>query len=117
MTQVRRFGRNALAALLCLSLAIWSVAPGTGHVPSILEVIADHAEMIAEHGHSHGMEEDLLWALHGHSHDVADHDHSQALLAFAAGSHPIFGYRDDFRLHPSTGGPHRIYMIERPPRA
>lgn len=115
--QLRTFGRSALAALLCLSLAVWSVAPSASHIPSVFEVVADHAEMIAEHGHSHGLEEDLYWAIHGHSHEVADHDHSQALLAFAAGSHPSLGYRDDFRLRPSTGGPHRVYLMERPPRA
>lgn len=39
--------------------------------------------MIASHGHSHGFEEDLIWSMHGHSHDVADHDHSQAVLTQA----------------------------------
>ncbi len=114
---LRRFGRSALAALLCLSLAVWSIAPSASHIPSVFEVVADPTEMIAEHGHSHGLEEDLYWALHGHSHEVADHDHSQALLALGEGSHPSLGYRDNFRLRPSTGGPHRVYLIERPPRA
>ncbi|MDM7459793.1 MAG: hypothetical protein P3W94_010725 [Paracoccus sp. (in: a-proteobacteria)] len=117
MKQLRTFGGSALAALLCLSLAVWSVAPSASHIPSVVQVVADHADMIAEHGHSHGLEEDLYWAIHGHSHEVADHDHSQALLAFAAGPRPSFGYRDDFRLRSSTGGPHRVYLIERPPQA
>jgi len=115
--QLRTFGRSALAALLCLSLAVWSVAPSASHIPSVFEVVADHAEMIAEHGHSHGLEEDLYWAIHGHSHEVADHDHSQAMLVLGASSHPSSGYRDSFRLRPSSGGPHRVYLIERPPRA
>ncbi|MEX1236075.1 MAG: hypothetical protein WEB56_13915 [Roseovarius sp.] len=114
---LRTFGQNALAALLCLSLTVWSIAPNANHAPLVFEVVADHAEMIADHGHSHGLEEDLYWALHGHSHDVADHDHSQALLALGAGTHPSWGYRDNFRLRPSSSGPHRVYMIERPPRA
>ncbi|MBY6117460.1 hypothetical protein KUW09_24945 [Mameliella alba] len=45
-----------------------------------MQVLADHAEMIAEHGHSHGLEEDIAWAMHGHSHDNVDHDHSVAVL-------------------------------------
>jgi hypothetical protein len=114
---LRTYGRSALAALLCLSLVIWSLAPSMSHTPSVFDVVADHAEMIAEHGHSHGFEEDLYWALHGHSHDVADHDHSQALLALGASGHPFWGNRDNFRLRPSSGGPHRVYLIERPPRA
>lgn len=117
MEQLHIFARNALAALLYLCLAVWSVAPSAGHIPSVSEVVADHTEMVAEHGHSHGLEEDLYWALHGHGHDVADHDHSQALLALGAGSHALSGYRDNVKLRPSPDGPHRVYMIERPPRA
>ena len=85
--------------------------------PSVFKVVAEHTEMIAEHSHSHGFEEDLYWALHGHSHDMVDHDHSQALLALGAGSQPSWGYRDNLRLRPSSYGPHRVYLIERPPRA
>lgn len=69
-----------LAGLLCvLALLVSSIVP-TPHVPRLMQVLTDHAEMIAEHGHSHGLEEDLSWALHGHSHEKADHDHSPALL-------------------------------------
>lgn len=110
-------GKATLAALLCLTLAIWSIAPRASHVPSLLEVVADHAEMIAEHGHSHEFEEDLYWALHGHSHDVTDHDHSQVLLALGALSNAMPGYRDGFRARPASDGGHRAYAIERPPRA
>ena len=117
MRPLQTFGRSALAALICLSLVVWSIALSASHTPSVFDVVADHAEMIVEHGHSHGLEEDLYWALHGHSHDVADHDHSQALLAFGTGSHPTSDYRDSFRLRPSSGGPHRVYLIDRPPRA
>ncbi len=105
------------AALLCLSLAVWSIAPAANHVPSVLGVLADHTDMIAEHGHSHGLEEDLYWALHGHSHDMADHDHSQALLAIGAASYPSWAYPDNFRLRPSSDGPYRVYLLKRPPRA
>lgn len=61
---------SVLSALVCLSLVIWSLAPSASHVPYIFEVVAEHTDMIADHGHSHGFEEDLFWALHGHSHDV-----------------------------------------------
>ena len=40
----------------------------------------DHAVMVTEHGHSHGSEEHIAWALHGHSHEKMDHHHSVAVL-------------------------------------
>ncbi|QDA36827.1 hypothetical protein E4191_22380 (plasmid) [Paracoccus liaowanqingii] len=117
MNHVRTFAQSALVAVICLSLVVWSLAPSSSHVPSIFEVVAEHTDMIADYGHSHGLEEDLFWALHGHSHDVADHDHSQAMLVLTAGSYPPTAYRDGFRLRASLDGPHRVYLIERPPRA
>ncbi len=117
MKNLRTFAHCALAAVICLSLVVWSLAPSASHVPSVFDVVAEHTDMIADHGHSHGFAEDLVWALHGHSHDVADHDHSQAMLVLGAGSHPPTAYRDSFRLLSSSGGPHRVYLIERPPRA
>ncbi|WP_330447557.1 hypothetical protein FLP41_01325 (plasmid) [Paracoccus marcusii] len=50
---------SVLAALVCLSLVIWSVAPSVSHVPSVFEVVAEHTEMVADHGHSHGFEQDF----------------------------------------------------------
>ena len=55
--------------------------PTPPHVPSIIETLEQHAEINAEHGHSHGLEEDIFWALHGHGPDVAEHDHGAATLA------------------------------------
>ncbi len=54
-----RAGIGRAAALLCvLALVAASVLP-TPHVPRVLQVLSDHAAMIAEHGHSHGLEEDI----------------------------------------------------------
>lgn len=117
MRPLATIGRRVFAALLCLSLVVWSVMPSATHAPAVFETIQDHLEMIADHGHSHGFEEDLYWAMHGHSHDVADHDHSQALLALGDRSHPISAYRDAWRLKASPGGRHHTFRIERPPRA
>jgi hypothetical protein len=114
---LKTIGRTAWSALLCLALVVWSIAPATDHAPSVFDVIADHRAMITEHGHTHGFHEDLAWALHGHSHDVADHDHSPAVLALAATTNDVWGSRDVWHLHASLPGPHRSYMIDRPPRA
>jgi hypothetical protein len=115
--RLRTFGRHAWSALLCLALVVWSIAPATSHAASVFDVIADHRAIIAEHGHTHGFHEDLAWALHGHSHDVADHDHSPAVLALAVSTNQALDSRDVWHLHASLAGPHRSYMIDRPPRA
>lgn len=73
--------------------------------------------MVEEHGHSHGFEEDLYWALHGHSHDVVDHDHSQVLLLTGTGSVLKVDFREDWQGLISTLSPSRQFLIERPPRA
>lgn len=106
-----------MAALLCLSLVGWSILPSLSHVPRIAETLTEHTQMIAEHGHSHGFQEDLLWALHGHSHDAVDHDHSSVLAVTAAGGAIWPAARDAWRLRALQSGPHRIFRIERPPRA
>jgi hypothetical protein len=112
----QKIGQRALAALLCLSLVVWSTLPSISHVPILVETLQEHAQMIAEHGHSHGFEEDLVWALHGHSHDAADHDHSKVLAALGDTSAPIPGQRA-WPSRPSQERPHPIVRIERPPRA
>lgn len=117
MRPLATYGRQAFAALLCLSLIIWSILPAATHTPTVFETIQDHLEMIADHGHSHGLNADLYWAVHGHSHDAADHDHSQALPALGDRSHPTSAYRDAWRLWASPGGGHHTFRIKRPPRA
>lgn len=108
---------RAIAALLCLTLCLWTVAPGVSHAPKLLETVQDHLEMIADHGHSHGFHEDLLWALHGHGHEAADHDHSHAALLPGARHEPLAVVRPG---GPPTAAPEtasRVFRIDRPPRA
>lgn len=116
MEAVSRAGRTAFTTLLCLSLALWSLMPSVDHAPKLLDILEEHLEMIEDHGHSHGLLDDLAWALHGHSHDAADHDHSQAWLTIgpAPSSAPE---RGDVRvLGPPSDGPSRSFPFERPPR-
>ncbi len=81
-----------------------------GHLRAVIE-------MIAQHGHSHGLEDDILWATHGHSHDSVDHDHSQAVVPGPDLSpKPLDIYRTAWRLSSATSSTLRIYQIERPPR-
>ena len=117
MQNVRAHSRFVLGILLCLSLAAWSMLPFSSHSPVVFETIHEHLEMVESHGHSHGFEEDLFWAMHGHSHDVMDHDHSQAFLA--SGDVPstqtvVRRVRYSFA---ETSGPSREFRIDRPPRA
>lgn len=113
----RNRGQKALAALLCLSLLVWSIMPSIAHAQRIADTLQEHAQTIAEHGHSHEVDQDLLWALHGHSHDAVDHDHSHAMAALGDRSGPMPGKQDTWSLRPSRSGPCRLFLIERPPRA
>ena len=109
-------GQKTVAAMLSLSLVLWSVAPTSTHTPAVFEVIHDHLEMIADHGHSHGLEEDLYWAMHGHSHDVADHDHSQAFLSTSHRTVPVAVFSETRLRVGAENGPSRHFRIDRPPR-
>ena len=113
---VSRIARRALAALVCLSLLVWAAAPATSHAPTAFETIQDHRDRHAEHGHAHGFDEDLFRALQGFGPDAADHDHGQAMLALGDPSGQTID-RDAWRPRPDSGGPSRLFLIERPPRA
>ena len=117
MRSLRRVGRGAFAALVSLSLVVWSFAPAVDHAAAVFETLRDHAEVIADHGHSHGFEEDLFAALHGHSHDAADHDHSEVMPALDEGPDSPAVHADARGLPPTRAGPPRLARIERPPRA
>lgn len=117
MCRLRTSIRRGFAAFLCLSLVVWSILPTLSHVPRIADTLQEHVQMIAEHGHSHGFQEDLLWAMHGHSHDSVDHDHSHAVAALDDRTGLLPWARDAWGLRPSRDGPYRVVRIERPPRA
>ena len=116
MLSIATTARRALAALLCVALLVWSFMPSTSHAPVIFETLQEHAEMIAKHGHSHGLEEDLAWAMHGHGHDSADHDHSPVILAALRQVEIPASYGFLRRAEMSTSGPWPVHLIERPPR-
>ena len=109
-------GRQALAALLCLSLVVWSVMSTVTHAPAVCETIQDHLEMVEDHGHSHGFEEDLYWALHDHSHDLADHHHNQAYLSKVPRTEPVAEVSELWLRIAAFDGPKRHFRTERPPR-
>ena len=108
--------QTAGAYILCFCIVIWSVMPSLGHSPKVFEEIDDYLEMIADHGHSHGFEEDLHWAMHGHSHDVADHDHTHAFLLAEYEPGPAVAFGEKWRGLASIHGPDRQFRIDRPPR-
>lgn len=108
--------QQILTIILCLSLAVWSAAPSFAHAPVIIDTLQDHLDMIKDHGHSHGFDEDIFWAMHGHSHDVVDHDHSQAFLVGGNKADPNPDLTTTWRVRLSLDGPTRKFRIERPPR-
>lgn len=106
-----------LIALLCLAFAGWTAKPDLAHLPKLLTVLQDHAEMVAEHGHSHGFEADLAWALHGHSHDGADHEHGGEVVMPLATAPAPSPAGPDRGLPPARDGPSPVFRLDRPPRA
>ena len=117
MACVKQVTESIFVALVCGALVLWSVGPAFGHAPRVFETLQDHLEMVADHGHSHGFEEDLYWAMHGHSHDVADHDHNQAFLSKAPRTAPIASISEIWLSISAFSGPSRQFRIDRPPRA
>ncbi len=112
-----RGGAAALVAAACaLALLVAQLAPAP-HVPKLLRVLSDHAAMIADHGHSHGLEEDIAWALHGHSHDQADHDHIQAVLPQHRGTAAPVEVSILWHAPSLAHWTPPVFRLERPPRA
>ncbi|APX90800.1 hypothetical protein BV394_14665 [Brevirhabdus pacifica] len=118
MTMARAFARHFVALVLCLGLVTWLVMPSASHAPKVVEALSLQAEILAEHGHVHDLDRDVVWALHGHGHDGADHDHSPAMMAAPPRAHrPFRSHRAEWRLRPGPKGPTMAFLIERPPRA
>ena len=116
MRQTPSYLRTVFACVLSVALIVWTASASADHTPRVMETIQDHIQMIAEHGHSHGFEEDLYWAIHGHDHDAADHEHSQVFLIENPGSALPVDLRDTWQRLASAQGPPRQFKIERPPR-
>lgn len=108
--------RRIFVASACLALIVWTVAPISSHVPTVIQTLQEHAEMVASHGHSHGLEEDLIWAKHGHSHDVVDHDHSQAVLMPARFARSYGKTNAEWRTTAQKDWSPPHFRLERPPR-
>lgn len=109
--------RRVLIAVSCLVLVVWTVTPSLAHVPTVIQTLQEHADMVAAHGHSHGLEEDLIWAMHGHSHDAADHDHSQLVILPARSAQTFEATSTEWQIGNWTDWSSPLFRLERPPRA
>ena len=110
----RQIGR-IFTTILIILFVVWSILPNFGHAPRVLETLQEHAEMIEDHGHSHGFVEDLLWAVHGHDHDEMDHDHSPIMLSSTINVIQV-PEQKDWRQLPSEYKGSPSILIERPPK-
>lgn len=107
-----------ITATLCvLALLLSAAFTQTNHAPKVLQVLQDHAQMVADHGHSHGLEEDLAWAMHGHSHDKHDHDHSQAVLTQSRPVAAPTAVAVTWHAPAVSEWSVPVFRLERPPRA
>lgn len=113
---ISRALRQVLFAMSCLALVLWTLAPSNSHVPTVIQTLQEHAEMIQTHGHSHGLEEDLIWALHGHSHDVVDHDHTQVVHLPNRSGDALSETGVDWRREALSDWAPPHFRLERPPR-
>ena len=116
MLTMRTIGGRAFKLVLMVSFVTFSVMSSMYHAPSVSDEIEAHLAMTTEHGHSHGLEEDLLRAMHGHSHDVYDHDHSTVWLALSSSTLGV-DRRDSWQPAVSEQKSSLTFLIERPPRA
>lgn len=111
-TQLRR---RFIGAFLCVCVIVWMVVPTASHIPKFLDAGQEQLQMFEEHGHLHGMDLDILWAMHGHQHDVADHDHNSAvLLKRGTGSEHGF-QRATWRLTVADASSVAVNPPDRPP--
>ncbi len=117
ISELRQKTWQGVAALSCILVVLWSVLPTATHVPTVLETLQQHAETIASHGHSHGLEEDLIWAMHGHSHDALDHDHSQAIVIPLRHAVRFNETNAEWRGLSQPDRAQPVFRLEKPPRA
>ncbi|MEL6266911.1 MAG: hypothetical protein AAFR52_14905 [Pseudomonadota bacterium] len=112
----RERASRGLLTFLCVAFSAWAIDPDLAHIPKVLSVLDHHAELVAEHGHSHGLEEDLAWALHGHAHDKADHDHGTEVIVAADLAPPLPPSPEARPASRPRDGPAPVFRHERPPR-
>lgn len=117
MGVVVRFGQGALAVMVCLSLWVWSAAPAAGHGPTAVDTVQHHLAAIAQDGKADSSGPDPIRALHGLGCDALDHDHGQVMPAVGGPHGQAIIDRETWRPPPHPGGPTRLFLIERPPRA
>lgn len=115
--RAERQGRRLVSLVAAVALVVWSVAPASDHVPKLLQVIADRALMIETHGHAHGLEQDIAWAMHGHSHDKADHDHSPAVLVAHRSTASALATSTSWNGPALAHWSPPVFRLIRPPRA
>lgn len=109
--------RRIVLLCMCGAFLLSAVRPDLGHLPNLLDVLSEHTETALDHGHSHGVEEDVFDALQGHAHGLGDHEQVPDLLAVATvgnTSQVFVGYRST-RLPDASPAP--IFLFERPPRS
>lgn len=102
---------------MCGAFLLSAVRPDLGHLPNLLGVLSEHAETELDHGHSHGLEEDIFTALRGHAHGLGDHEHVPDLLPVATVRDipQVFASYLGTRLPDASPAP--VFLFEKPPRS
>lgn len=109
--------RRLLLVCLCAIFLVSTVRVDLGHLPKLLDVLQEHAEMIADHGHSHGLDEDIVTAMLGHTHGLGDHEHVPDLLLSATDSYLPQAFDEDREPGVFKASLAPIFLFKKPPRA
>lgn len=115
--QIGTLFRLMLTVTLAAGMLLSSNTRITSHdLPAQAQIVTDHQDDIAKHGHAHEDIVDMSLAYHGHGHDVADHDHNVAFLPTRIGSDMITSDRSAWVLVSNALPGRSAFDLHRPPR-
>jgi hypothetical protein len=112
---------NQFRLMLTVALAVAMLLASNARIAShdlsgLAQIVTDHQNEIAEHGHAHDEVVNVVHAYHGHGHDVADHDHNVAFLPDRKASGTMMPTRSNWRIADSALPGRSIFDLDRPPR-
>lgn len=111
------FLRYALVLILAIGIVMASGSKILSHNPAdLMQIVTDHQIEAADHGHTHEDIVDIMHAYDGHAHDIADHDHSPALLPARRGASALAPVRRSWPMVQLAASGRKPIGLERPPR-
>jgi hypothetical protein len=111
------FLRYALVLILAVGIVMASGSKILSHNPAdLMQIVTDHQIEAVDQGHAHEDIVDIVHAYDGHAHDIADHDHSPALLPAWRGASALDAARRGWPMVQLAASGRKPIGLERPPR-